>query len=129
MVLFDPNYSGDAQADATYWKGKIGEQVSSIKGSVQDLKEKLGTKESREAFLAATTQKARETLETAKAAANSIAKSPAVEAAKTRALAAATQGTAALRSAVKGNKQAGGKRFSKIGRSKSKWKTQRKLKK
>jgi hypothetical protein len=122
MVLFDPNYSGDAQADATYWKGKIGEQVSSIK-------QQLGTKESREAFLAATTQKAKDTLESAKAAANSIAKSPAVEAAKTRALAAATQGTAALRSAVKGNKQAGGKRFSKIGRSKSKWKTQRKLKK
>jgi hypothetical protein len=98
MVLFDPNYSGDTKADAEYWKQKIGEHASSIGSSVDQLRSTLGSKDG---FLAAATQKAKDLIQT-------------------------PEGRTNLLNQVK---NVGGKRFSKMGKSKSKWKTQRKSKK
>jgi hypothetical protein len=114
MILFDPNYSGDSKADAEYWKGKIGEQVSSIKGSLTDLRSKIGDKESRQALVSQAKDSISPYLQQAQEKAKEV-----YDTAKTK-IDEKTSETIALKK--------GGKRFSKIGNKKSKWKTQRKSK-
>ena len=106
MVLIDPNYSGDSKADGEYWKSKINEQSQSIKSSVEQLRNNLNTKETRDAF---------------------------IESAKTNALQLKNtlsnkESRDALINSAKSKFFNGGKRFSNIESKRSKWKTQRKLK-